>query len=76
MMPEETVQAGIDLRTKRILPVHWAKFSLSLSDWDEPIKRVTVEAVKKGMPLLHPMIGEEVDLDNPIQNGRWWEKVV
>ena len=50
MMPEETVQAGIDLKAKKILPVHWAKFSLSLHDWDEPIKRVTAEAAKKHMP--------------------------
>ncbi|MEP7143236.1 MAG: MBL fold metallo-hydrolase [Ferruginibacter sp.] len=64
MMPEETVQAGIDLKAKKILPVHWGKFSLSLHDWDEPIKRITIEAAKKNMPLLHPVIGEKVDLDN------------
>ena len=75
MMPEETVQAGFDLKAKRILPVHWAKFSLSLSDWDEPIKRITKEASKKGMPLLHPMIGEKVDLDHPARSEKWWETV-
>ena len=75
MMPEETVQAGIDLKAKKILPVHWAKFSLSLHDWDEPIKRVIVEAAKKNLPLIHPMIGEKVDLDNPIQSARWWEEI-
>ena len=31
MMPEETVQAAIDLKAKKLLPVHWAKFSLSTS---------------------------------------------
>ncbi|MEO7768396.1 MAG: MBL fold metallo-hydrolase [Ferruginibacter sp.] len=75
MMPEETVQAGIDLKAKIILPVHWAKFSLSIHDWDEPIKRITVEAEKKGMPLIHPMIGEKIDLNNPIKSKRWWEKI-
>ena len=47
MMPEETVRAGLDLRAEKILPVHWAKFSLSLNDWDDSIKRVTAEASKK-----------------------------
>jgi L-ascorbate metabolism protein UlaG (beta-lactamase superfamily) len=75
MMPEETVQAGIDLKAKKIMPVHWGKFSVSLHDWDEPIKRVTNEALKKNVPLIHPMIGEEVDLDNPVQASNWWEKL-
>jgi L-ascorbate metabolism protein UlaG (beta-lactamase superfamily) len=73
MMPEETVQAGIDLKAKRILPVHWAKFSLSLHDWDEPIKRFMEEARKKNIPVLHPMIGEAVDLQEPAPTQNWWE---
>jgi L-ascorbate metabolism protein UlaG (beta-lactamase superfamily) len=76
MMPEETVQAGIDLRAKKILPVHWAKFSLSIHDWDEPIKRITAEAAKKNMPLLHPMIGEVIDLNNTPEQTKWWENIV
>jgi len=75
MMPEETVQAGIDLKAKKILPVHWAKFTLSLNDWDDSIKRITVEAANKNIPLIHPMIGEKVDLDGSIKSTRWWEKV-
>ena len=74
MMPEETVQAGIDLKAKCVLPVHWAKFALSLSEWDDSIKRVTTEAPKKNMPLIHPMIGEAVDLKNPVSSVSWWEK--
>src|SRR5690606_17606068 len=34
MMPEETVQAALDLNAKRLFPVHWGKFSLALHDWD------------------------------------------
>ena len=75
LMPEETVQAGMDLKAKNILPVHWAKFSLSIHDWDEPIKRVIAEAQKKKVSVIHPMIGEEVDLRNPKQFSRWWEDV-
>ena len=74
MMPEETVQAGIDLKAKCIFPVHWGKFSLSLSEWDDSIKRVTAEAHKKGMPLIHPIIGEAVNLDQLTESVRWWER--
>lgn len=75
MMPEEVVQAGIDLQAKHILPVHWAKFSLSLHDWDEPVIRVTAEAARRNVSVIHPMIGEEVDLRNFKSFSRWWEKI-
>jgi L-ascorbate metabolism protein UlaG (beta-lactamase superfamily) len=75
MMPEETVRAAIDLRAKKLLPVHWGKFSLSVHAWDEPIIRVRKEAALKNMPLLHPMIGELVDLDNDQVFSAWWEQI-
>ena len=75
MTPEETVQAGIDLQTKRIFPVHWAKFSLALHDWDDSIKRVVREAENKNMPLIHPMIGELVNLNTSKEFSKWWEQV-
>jgi len=74
MMPEEVVQAAQDLKAKRLMPVHWAKFSLALHDWDEPIKRVTAAAEKQNMPLLTPMIGEKVNLnDSSYVSKKWWE---
>ena len=75
MMPEETVQAGIDLKARKILPVHWAKFSLSIHDWDEPIKRVTAEAAKKNISLIYPVIGEEVNLRDMGVFSKWWENL-
>ncbi len=72
MMPEETVQAAIDLKAKVLLPVHWAKFSLSLHAWDEPITRVVAEASKMGMPILHPMIGEAINLNGNNEHKQWW----
>ena len=75
MMPEETVQAAIDLGAKKLLPVHWAKFSLSLHAWDEPIIRIKKEAELKNVYLLHPMIGECVDLDAQQLFSFWWELI-
>lgn len=75
MMPEEVVQAGEDLRAEWILPVHWSKFSLSVHAWDEPIERVVAEAKRKNRKLLHPMIGEAVDLRNPVTGKEWWREV-
>ena len=75
MMPEDVVRAAIDLKTKKLLPVHWAKFSLALHAWDDPIKRVTTEATKKGMPFVTPMIGEVLNLNNTSPTKAWWEQI-
>jgi L-ascorbate metabolism protein UlaG (beta-lactamase superfamily) len=73
MMPEEVVQAAFDCKARLLLPVHWGKFSLALHDWDDPIRRCVAEAEKKAMPVLHPMIGEWVNLDEPAAQKKWWE---
>ena len=75
MMPEELVQAGIELGAKHIVPVHWAKFSLALHSWHEPIIRVTREAANRNISLLTPVIGEKLDLDNPETAVGWWKKI-
>lgn len=75
MMPEETVQASIDLQATRLMPVHWGKFALSLHDWDEPITRAVKEAKRKQVPLLHPMIGEVVYLNAPYTSEEWWKHI-
>lgn len=73
MMPEEVVQAAIDLKARRLMPVHWSKFALSLHDWDDSIIRVVKEAKSRNMPLLHPLIGEKVVLDKLAEPVEWWK---
>jgi L-ascorbate metabolism protein UlaG (beta-lactamase superfamily) len=73
MMPEEVVQAALDLQATKLLPVHWAKFSLSLHAWDEPITRVINKAKETGVIVLHPMIGELVNLDRGNLFSEWWK---
>jgi L-ascorbate metabolism protein UlaG (beta-lactamase superfamily) len=75
MSPEETVQAAIDLQAKKLLPVHWGKFSLSVHAWDEPIIRIRKEAERRNIKLLHPKIGEVVWMDEDALFGAWWEEI-
>lgn len=74
MMPEQTAQAAIDLKAKRLMPVHWAKFTLSLHAWNEPIKRLTVKATELGLPLTTPKIGEPVIVGEKYPEEVWWEE--
>ena len=76
MMPEETVQAAIDLKAGKLLPVHWSKFSLAMHDWDDSIKRVVKAANENNMPILTPMIGEALYWrDDSKIYKKWWENV-
>jgi L-ascorbate metabolism protein UlaG (beta-lactamase superfamily) len=71
MMPEESVQAAIDLQSKVFFPVHWGKFDLSSHTWDEPIKRAKAAAERLGLNLATPLIGEVFTAtDYPV--AEWW----
>ena len=83
MMPEQTVQAALDLRAAALVPVHWGKFTLALHPWDEPVRRVMAAASAsasasaagggKGLQLATPLIGEVVKVGGPYPVDRWWE---
>ncbi len=67
MMPEETIQASIDLGAKKVIPIHWGAFTLALHSWTEPIERAEKEAKRKNIPLITPKIGEVINF----QSGNW-----
>ena len=73
MMPEEMVQAALDLKAKAILPVHWGKFKLSMHPWNEPIKRVLEKARELNIPVVTPKIGEPFTLNAGFSGTNWWE---
>lgn len=76
MMPEETVQAGIDLKAELIMPIHWAAFKLAFHTWTDPIERVTKKAKEMEMPIATPMIGESIFINrlDAFPQSRWWSK--
>ncbi len=71
-MPESLVQEANELRAAMVFPVHWAKFSLALHPWDEPINRFTAAAEKSGLTYTTPMIGEPLVLGEELPKKRWW----
>jgi L-ascorbate metabolism protein UlaG (beta-lactamase superfamily) len=73
MMPEEMVQAAVDLKAKAVLPVHWAKFRLSMHPWNEPIKRVMNKAMELQMPIATPRIGEPLYINGKYLPNEWWD---
>ncbi|MEO7984827.1 MAG: MBL fold metallo-hydrolase [Bacteroidota bacterium] len=72
MMPEETVQAAIDLKAKAMMPVHWGKFRLGMHPWNEPVKRVMAKAKEFSVPVITPQIGEIIVVGSSNQGNSWW----
>ncbi len=73
MMPEETVQAHIDVGGKILMPVHWGAFSISLHSWTEPVERLVAEAESQGVTVALPPLGGQFVFGQPLPEKRWWE---
>jgi L-ascorbate metabolism protein UlaG (beta-lactamase superfamily) len=76
MLPEEVLKAAGELHAKRILPGHSSKFKLAQHPWDEPLRRITELNKQVGIPLVTPMIGEAVNLNDDKQSFKqWWTTI-
>ena len=74
MFPEETAQAGIDLRAAKIMPIHWGAFKLAMHSWTDPVERVTKKAKELNIPIITPQIGEAFLLNGETSSSfTWWE---
>jgi L-ascorbate metabolism protein UlaG (beta-lactamase superfamily) len=74
MMPEETVQAHLDVKGNILVPIHWAAFSLAFHDWTEPIERVTKAAKERNIDISTPKIGETVIIGSAqYPTAIWWK---
>jgi len=73
MMPEQTVQAHLDLKGDVLMPIHWGKFNLSLHPWTEPIERIVKEANDRNVELATPKIGESFAPGGNLTFTRWWK---
>ena len=72
-LPEEVLKAAKDLNAKRIFPVHSSKFSLANHSWDEPLAKLTEHNKNYHFPLITPIIGEVVRLNDTTQTFKqWW----
>ncbi|WP_213992894.1 MBL fold metallo-hydrolase [Sodalis sp. dw_96] len=74
MMPEETVQAALDVKAKRVLPAHAGRFTLSHHAWDEPYNRIVAASQGKSFVLETPRMGDIVNLERPGHRfDPWWQ---
>ena len=75
MMPEETVQASIDLKAEVLMPVHWGKFVLANHAWKDPITRAKKQAEVLEVKITTPRIGEPIILGSDLPSTEWWKLI-
>ncbi|WP_304233220.1 MBL fold metallo-hydrolase [Jiulongibacter sediminis] len=75
MMPEETIQAGLDINTGRLMPIHWGAFTLAMHSWTDPVERALKASKQTKLEIIVPKIGETFNAVKPEIEGQfWWEK--
>ncbi|NEM97858.1 MBL fold metallo-hydrolase [Pontibacter burrus] len=74
MMPEQTVQAHLDLKGKLLMPIHWGAFSLAMHSWTDPIERASAEAKRLNVPMATPRIGESIVIGKNAPVKAWWRE--
>lgn len=74
MMPEESVQACVDLRSEMAMPIHWGAFTLALHSWTDPVERFSAKAKEMDLKFITPRIGEKVRLGLDFPKEEWWDQ--
>ncbi|MCL1635954.1 MBL fold metallo-hydrolase [Luteimonas sp. SX5] len=72
MQPEQTLQAHLDLRGRRLMPVHNGTFDLAFHGWREPLERISALAAARGARIVTPAIGQPLSIREPAATGAWW----
>lgn len=74
MMPEQSLQAHIDLRGRWMLPIHNGTFDLAMHAWHAPFDTISALAEEAGVSLTTPRMGERVDMNQLNPGHRWWRE--
>lgn len=76
MLPEETVQAHLDLKGNILHPIHWGTFNLALHPWYEPMERLVAASEKRRVRYATPVVGETIDPETDQLGRLWWRHVL
>lgn len=76
MMPEQTVQAHMDLKGKVMVPIHNGTFDLALHEWYEPLETIHQLALKNDVAVATPVFGEQLNVKSPQYTKQWWHEML
>ncbi|MEC0230930.1 MBL fold metallo-hydrolase [Paenibacillus alba] len=73
MMPEETVQAHIDVKGKLMIPIHWGAFTLAVHDWNDSVSRAVRAAYANEVAIATPRMGQTIHVHAAeYPQAPWW----
>lgn len=72
MLPEQTLQAHLDLRGKWLLPIHNSTFDLAFHGWSEPMETLYTLSRQAGVDITTPVIGQPLVVRQPEGTHPWW----
>ncbi len=75
MLPNQIMPAARELKAKKLLPVHWSKFTLANHAWDESVTELLKSVQENDPKVLTPMIGQKLNLMSPTGLSHWWKQV-
>jgi L-ascorbate metabolism protein UlaG (beta-lactamase superfamily) len=75
MLPEEMMKAAGELNAKKLIPVHWGKFSLAFHPWTEPVERALKAGENTTIDIYTPQIGEVLLFNQANQTKKWWREM-
>lgn len=73
MFPSEVLLASKQLNARKLLPVHWGKFSLALHSWTAPIDSLIDLSKDKEIDIYTPRIGEPLMITKDNNTSAWWK---
>ncbi len=74
LMPEQTMQAFLDLEGEVLVPIHWGAFNLAVHPWTESVERLN-RANTTGAFIATPTIGTRYPVGTRQPTTHWWESV-
>lgn len=73
MFPNQTVQAALDVKAKRWMPIHWGAYALSIHQWDESVRASSALSANHKLPMLTPVMGQIFDQHTATET--WWKTI-
>ena len=75
MLPDQVIQAAIDLNASVSIPIHISKYELSLHHWYEPMELVSTYGAEQNVTIATPMLGSTFIFDEEIPQDTWWRGI-
>lgn len=75
MLPEQVIQAAIDLNASVSIPIHISKYELALHHWYEPMELVSTYGAERNVTIATPMLGSTFIFGEETPQDTWWRGV-